>query len=149
MKKTPKMERSSHHRKVNGTNGKETGKMQEGLRLGHATACRKIGNKCLKVTDNLAVQGRVLEVASPPQQQVRLTNTEINPFATQDQAKSLEISSNVCDDVRKDMIGSRQDIQARPGLKTNQVSPTTGLGGGQSEGVSGNTGAGNWLQTSK
>ena len=58
MKKTPKMERSSHHRKVNGTNGKETGKMQEGLRLGRATACSKIGNKCLKVTDNLAVQGR-------------------------------------------------------------------------------------------
>ena len=69
---------------------------------------RKIGN--LKVTDILAVQGRVLEVASPPQQQVRLTNTEINPFATQDQAKSLEIWSNVCD-VRKDMIGSRQDIR--------------------------------------
>ena len=123
MKKTPKMERSSHHRKVNGTNGKETGKMQEGLRLGHATACRKIGNK------------NRLDI--PLQKLIRLQlRTRPNP------------SSNVCN-VRKDMIGSGQDIQARPGLKTNQVAPTTGLGGGQSEGVSGNTGAGNWLQTSK
>ena len=116
--------------------------------MGVHTACRKFGNGKFKETDNLAVQGRVLEVASPPQQQVRLTFTEINPFAIQDKAKSQEVSNNECD-VRKDMIGSRQEIQARPGLKTNQESPTTGLGGGQSMGVSGNTGAGNWLQTSK
>ena len=145
VKKTPRVERSSsHHRKVYGAHGKEMRNMQEGLPLGHATARRKIGNSSLKVIDNLARQGKDLEVASPPHQQVRITNPKFNPFAAQDQAKPLEISSNV----RKDMIGSRQEIEARPGIVTNQVYPTTGLGGVQAVGDSGSTGAGTWLQTS-
>ena len=44
-----RVERSSHHRKVYGVRGKERGKMLEGLRLGHPSACMKIGNFHRKV----------------------------------------------------------------------------------------------------
>ena len=63
-----RVERSSHHRKVYGARGKERGEMLEGLRLGHASACMKIGNFNLKSVENLARTDRTenlhIEIAS-------------------------------------------------------------------------------------
>ena len=64
--------------------------MLEGLRLGHASVCMKIGNFNLKSVEIFArsdmTEKLCIEVASPPHQLVGIFNPEINPFAVQDQA---------------------------------------------------------------
>ena len=51
-----KIERSSQKRKVYGAREKEIGKITEGLRLGDASTCRKIGNFELKMVRKLVRQ---------------------------------------------------------------------------------------------
>ena len=80
--------------------------MLEGLRLGHASTCRKLGNLQNCVTTNGAAQLQ-LEDASPPHDQVRTFNPNFETLETRGF-------------VRKDMIGSRQEKMARPGMMSNE-----------------------------
>ena len=118
--------------------------MLEGLRLGHASVCMKIGNFNLKSVENLARSDRTemlrIEVASPPHQQVGIFNPEINPFAVQDQAKPLGLMSYA----RKDVIGPRQEVMARPGKCDQSGDPYHGARLVDWRGSSGSTGTSTW-----
>ena len=89
--------------------------MLEGLRLGHASTCRKLGNLQNCVTTNGAAQLQ-LEDASPPHNQVRTFNPNFNLLVTKERLETLETRGFV----RKDMIGSRQEKLARPGMMSNE-----------------------------
>ena len=94
-------------------------KITEGLRLGDASTCRKIGNFELKMVRKLVTTDGadqlLFEGASPPHNQVRQIKYITNPLATKDRLENLEIRGFV----RKDVIGSWQEEMARPGMLTN------------------------------
>ena len=57
-----------------------------------------------------------LEDASPPHNQVRTFNPNFNLLVTKERLETLETRGFV----RKDMIGSRQEKLARPGMMSNE-----------------------------
>ena len=95
---------SPSHTKNMGKQGMSKNKVQESLRLGHATVCRKIGNLTKSKIEKLASMGLNIEVASPTATNVETLNAENNLVVTRSQTKLFETS---------DLIGSHQGTELK------------------------------------
>ena len=92
-------------------------KVMESLRLGQAQSSKKFGNTARKIYLENCTDGTLIEGASPLCKLNRMKQFNLlNPLKNQVQAT----------DVRREVIGGRQEMPARPGNSDQSGDPTLG-----------------------